>query len=133
MEMWNGDLDAAEGIFASDCRAHPAPMSADPPPIYHGPAEMRTFVEQGRAIFATVTFHAEDEPIVEDNRLACRWVAEGTYAGGVPGATLEPGSPLTFRGIDVWTIRDGKVTEYWVASDGMHLMAQLGVSNGPRS
>jgi hypothetical protein len=128
MEMWNGDLDAAEEIFAADCVAHPAPTTTGEPPVFRGPDEMRQFVEMGRAIFSEVRFHAEGEPIVAGNRLACRWVGEGIYGGGMPGATVDPGMPITFRGIDVWQLEDGKVTEYWVASDGLHLMAQLGVS-----
>jgi predicted ester cyclase len=128
MDMWNGDLDAATGIFAPGCIAHPAPTTTGEPPVYRGPEGMRQFVEQGRAIFETVTFRAEDAPMVEGNRLACRWVGEGVYGGGMPGATAVPGTAIVFRGVDVWRLEDGKVAEYWVASDGLHLMAQLGVS-----
>ena len=127
MEMWNGDLDAATEIFAEDCVAHPAPTTIGEPPAYRGPDELRRLVEQGRAIFRDVTFRALAEPIVEGDRLACRWTCEGTYVGGMPGASTEPGAPITFGGIDVWRLENGKVAEYWVASDGLHLMAQLGV------
>jgi predicted ester cyclase len=129
MEMWNGDLGAADDIFADHCIAHPAPMATGEPPIYRGPEEMRTFVEQGRAIFSEITFRALDEPIVDGDRLACRWVGEGIYGGGMPGATADPATPITFGGIDVWHFENGKVVEYWVASDGLHLMAQLGVGS----
>lgn len=127
MEMWNGDLDAAPEIFSADCVAHPAPTSTGEPPVYRGPDEMRRFVEQGRAIFSEVAFRPLDSPIVDGDRLACRWTGEGTYGGGMPGATAPPGTPISFSGIDVWRIEDGKVVEYWVASDGLHLMAQLGI------
>lgn len=127
MEMWNGDLDAADEIFADDCLAHTAPSDVGEPPVYRGPNEMRNFVEMGRAIFNEVTFQAEGDLIVEGDQLATRWIAEGTYAGGMPGATASPGAPITFRGVDVWRIENGKVTEYWVSSDGLHFMAQLGV------
>ncbi len=127
MEMWNGDLDAADEIFADDCVTHPAPTTTGEPPVYRGPDEMRRFVEQGRAIFREVAFRALDEPIVEGNRLACRWIGEGTYGGGMPGASAKAGTRISFGGIDVWRLENGKVAEYWVASDGLHLMAQLGV------
>jgi predicted ester cyclase len=126
MAMWNGDLDAADEIFAADCVAHPAPTTTGEPPLYRGPDEMRRFVEQGRAIFREVTFRSLEEPIVEGDRLACRWLGEGTYGGGMPGATAAPGTPISFGGIDVWRLENGKVAGYWVASDGLHLMAQLG-------
>ena len=129
MDMWNGDLNAAAEVFAGNCVAHPAPQSTARPVVFRGPDEMRRFVEMGRAIFDTVTFRAEDEPIVDGDRLACRWVAEGIYAGGMPGATAAPGTQISFRGIDVWRIEEGKVAEYWVSSDGLHLMAQLGVGS----
>ena len=129
MDMWNGDLDAADEIFADDCVAHPAPQDTGEPGIFRGPDDMRRFVEMGRAIFNNVTFRSLDAPIVEGNRLAARWVAEGTYAGGMPGATAKGDTPITFRGIDVWQLEGGKVVEYWVSSDGLHLMAQLGVGD----
>ncbi len=72
MEMWNGEVELAAEIFAPDCVAHPARMTAGEPPVVTGVEGMRQFVEQGRAIFDTVTFRAEDVPIVEGNRLACR-------------------------------------------------------------
>ena len=90
---------------------------------------MRRLVEQGRAIFSEVTFRALDQPIVVGDRLACRWIGEGIYRGGMPGATAPPGTPISFGGIDVWRLENGKVVEYWVASDGLHLMAQLGASS----
>lgn len=127
MDMWNGDLDAAREIFADDCIAHPTPSNTGEPPVYRGPSEMRQFVEMGRAVFGEVTFRAEDDLIVEANRLAARWIVQGKYHGGVPGATAEPGTPITFRGIDVWRLEDGKVAEYWVSSDGLHFGAQLGI------
>ncbi len=37
------------------------------------------------------------------------------------------GTAISFGGIDVWQLDDGKVVEYWVASDGLRLMAQLGI------
>jgi predicted ester cyclase len=127
MEMWNDDLDAAGEIFADDCVTRPAPTTTGEPPIYRGPAGMRRLVEEGRAIFDEVTFRTAGEPIVDGDRLACRWVGEGTYGGGMPGAAAAPGTPIAFHGIDVWRLEGSKVAEYWVASDGLHLMAQLGV------
>ena len=98
MEMWNGDLDATDEIFADDCLAHPAPTTTGEPQVYRGPDEMRTLVNQGRAIFGEVIFRALDEPIVDDARLACRWTGDGTYGGGMPGATATPGHGSRWAG-----------------------------------
>jgi predicted ester cyclase len=33
---------------------------------------------------------------------------------------------LIFSGMDIMRIENGRVAEYWVSSDGLYLMAQLG-------
>ena len=33
---------------------------------------------------------------------------------------------MSFGGIDIMRIEDGRLAEYWVTSDGLALMAQLG-------
>jgi hypothetical protein len=116
MEMWNGDLDAADEIFAADCVAHPAPTTTGEPQVYRGPDEMRTLVNQGRAIFGEVIFRALDEPIVDGARLACRWTGDGTYGGGMPGATATPGHGSRSAGST-----SGKSRPAWSSSTGSPL------------
>ncbi|HEY4729132.1 MAG TPA: hypothetical protein VIJ32_13220 [Actinomycetes bacterium] len=56
-----------------------------------------------------------------------RWMLElwnGDLA--VPGATAPAGTPVAFGGIDLLRARDGQFAEYWVSSDGLQLMVQLG-------
>jgi hypothetical protein len=58
--------------------------------------------------------------------MAARWVGRGRYRGGMPGATAPAGTPVAFGGIDLLRARDGQFAEYWVSSDGLQLMVQLG-------
>ena len=58
--------------------------------------------------------------------VAARWSARGIYSGGIPGATAAPGTLVEFGGIDLMRVEDGRFAEYWVSSDGLALMAQLG-------
>jgi|SRR5687768_12557773 predicted ester cyclase len=120
MEMWNGKPELAAELVAPGCVVHQPPNDAS------GPEGVRAMVEMGRAPFEDITFRIEVEPIVEGDRLAARWSMTGHYRGGLPGATAEPGTEVSFGGIDIWRVEDGKIAEYWVSSDGLHLMAQLG-------
>lgn len=81
----------------------------------------------GREPFADLTFSVEISPITEGNMLAARWQSNGKYKGGIPGATVSTGTSITFGGMDIMRIEAGKIAEYWVSSDGLHLMTQLGV------
>lgn len=119
MRMWNGEIGLAEELVAPGCVIH------QPPNAFRGPQGVQRMVEMGRAPFAEIAFRIEVEPIIEGQRLAARWTSTGRYAGGVPGATVEPGTEVVFGGIDIWRLEDGKIAEYWVSSDGLWLMAQL--------
>lgn len=119
IRMWNGEFDLASELVAPECVIH------QPPNDFRGPDGVRRMIEMGRAPFTRIVFRVEVEPIVEGNRLAARWTSTGQYAGGIPGAMAEPGTEATFGGIDIWRVQDGKIVEYWVSSDGLHLMAQL--------
>lgn len=119
MRMWNGEVDLADDLVAPGCVIH------QPPNDFRGPEGVRQMVEMGRAPFTEITFEVEVPPIVEGDRLAARWRSTGRYEGGIPGATAPRGTAVTFGGNDIWRVEDGKIVEYWVSSDGLHLMAQL--------
>jgi predicted ester cyclase len=80
----------------------------------------------GRAPFSELTFAIEVGPIVEGDMLAARWIGRALYAGGIPGATAPEGTEVAFGGIDIMRVADGRLAEYWVSSDGIALMTQLG-------
>jgi hypothetical protein len=54
--------------------------------------------------------------------------AIGSRRGGSARAAA-PGAKVTFGGIDIWRVEDERITEYWMSSDGLHLMGQLGVGS----
>lgn len=127
LEMWNGQIDLAEQIIAPDCIVHQAPFGPGDAPRFRGPQGLVQMIRMGREPFEGLTFTCDVGPIVEAQQLAARWTGRGTHKGGLPGATAPAGTPITFNGIDIWRVEDGKVAEYWVSSDGAHLMAQLGM------
>lgn len=119
IEMWNGEMELAAELMAPDCPIH------QPPNDFRGADGLRQMVEMGRAPFDDPVFAVEVEPIIEGNRLAARWTMTGRYRGGIPGASAPAGTEITFGGIDIWHVEDGKIVEYWISSDGLYLMAQL--------
>lgn len=128
LTMWNGNLALANEIVAPGCVVHQAPFGAGEPPVFRGPDGVAKMVEMGRTPFADLTFTPEIGPIADGAFVCGRWLGQGAYRGGIPGATTPEGTPIAFRGIDILRVEDGKVVEYWVSSDGAHLMAQLGIS-----
>jgi predicted ester cyclase len=89
-------------------------------------SDLRQLYREGHAPFDGLTFEIEVGPVVEGDLVAARWAGKGRYKGGMPGATAAAGTPVAFGGIDLLRARDGRFAEYWVSSDGLQLMAQLG-------
>lgn len=67
-------------------------------------------------------------PIIDGDLIALRWRAQGSYAGGFPGAAAPAGTPADFTGTDLLRVQDGQLAEYWVNSDVHVLLAQLQVT-----
>jgi predicted ester cyclase len=126
MELWNGDLAVAGELVTDDFVIHQARVDDAASEQVRGPEAVVQMVRQGHAPFDDLTFQIEVGPVVEGNMVAARWVGRGRYREGIPGATAPAGTPVAFGGIDLFRVRDGRFAEYWVSSDGLELMAQLG-------
>jgi predicted ester cyclase len=126
LELWHGDESVASEILADDFVVHQARSEPGESEAVRGPQAGIELVRMGRAPFSQLTFAIEVGPIVEADLLAARWIGRGTYAGGLPGATAPRGTEVTFGGIDIMRVADRRLAEYWVSSDGIALMQQLG-------
>ena len=74
-----------------------------------------------------LVFSIEVGPVTDADHLAVRWRARGTYRNGFPGASNAAiGHEVYFTGTDILRVADGKGAEYWVNSDTLPLMQQLG-------
>jgi predicted ester cyclase len=126
LELWHGDESVADEILADDFVIHQARSQPGESETVRGPQAGIEMVQMGRAPFSDLTFEIEVGPIVEGDMLAARWVGRGRYAGGMPGASAPDGTEVTFGGIDIMRVANGRLAEYWVSSDGISLMQQLG-------
>jgi predicted ester cyclase len=125
IELWNGDLDLAQEIIDPDFDLHRIP----PPRVLEGVAGRERLVEwirQTRSFFPDLRFTVKVGPIVEGDHVAGRWVAEGTYQGGIPGSTAPPGTAIRFHGNDIWRAERGLIREYWLSDDLLDLLQQVG-------
>ncbi len=64
--------------------------------------------------------------ISEKDLVSILWVARGTNTGS-GGGLPATGKAAELRGITVWRIVDGRITEEWSAFDQLSLMRQLGL------
>lgn len=57
------------------------------------------------------------------DRVVSRWICSGTNNGmfGCP----PDGRPLSFSGLSVWRVRDGRLAECWVERSGLEAYLQL--------
>jgi steroid delta-isomerase-like uncharacterized protein len=68
------------------------------------------------------------ETTTEGERCAVHWTLTGTFAGpGSLNGVQATGSPLKLEGVDVLTVRDGKVQANDAFSDGMTVARQIGL------
>lgn len=125
--MWNGDLAMADRIIAPDYTLHMSPIGGGDLTAYAGPGGMAGWISQLHAAIDPFVFEVQVQPLFGDGMIAGRWLASGTYRGGFPGAKAEPGTEVQFAGADFLRIEDGKVAEYWLSSDQLDLMTQLGM------
>jgi predicted ester cyclase len=126
LDLWNGDLAAANDIVSDDFLVHQARTGPGSSEDFRGPDGLRQMIRDGHAPFSEIAFEIEVGPIVEGNMVAGRWKATGTYAGGIPGATAPAGTRVTWGGSDILRAENGTFVEYWISADVFQLMTQLG-------
>lgn len=88
---------------------------------YRGTNGARRSVALYRELFPDLRLTVEEQ-LTEGDRVASRWILEGTHRG---------------RGVRLWGIvisrfEDGKIVEDWAASDTLELARQLGIRRSLR-
>jgi predicted ester cyclase len=126
IELWSGNLAVADEIIGPGFVGHFPPTTSRSNEI-HGSAALQEWIQTTLALFTNVQLTLDGDPVVDEHKIAARWLFLGTYRGGLPGATSPVGTQIAFSGIDLLRIANGKIVEYWVSSDGMYVMQQLGV------
>ena len=115
-----GNLNAAGDYVAADYQ-------------YHGPGGsqvsgvdgFRDLLSSYFAAFPDLSFTVHDI-VCESDRAVSRFTATGTHRGELMG--LAPtGKTVSFDGMLIARVADGKIAEEWEVLDEMSMMQQLGV------
>jgi len=120
-EIYNSNnLDALSEVLSEDLRT-PKIMSGIPTGIEGAKAAHRIMLA-GFPDYQTMI----DDLIAEDDKVVARITMDGTNTGSFMG--MPPtGKHVSFTGIYVARIANGKIVEHWGEEDGVSLLQQLGM------
>jgi steroid delta-isomerase-like uncharacterized protein len=120
-EVWNKhNPDAVDEIYAPGFVNHSAP-----PGMPNDREGFKAFVGINLGAFPDVKV-TSDSLVAEGDKVVNRWTAIGTHTGELMGIPAT-GKRITMTGITIVRVADGKITEFWMESDQMGMMQQLGV------
>ncbi len=119
--MNKGNLDLVEEILDPNF-AFIIPTQKDP---IVGHKDFKGFVTYLRTAFPDIKF-SELKQTAEKNKVAARWQIEGTHLGEFLGAPPS-GNTISDFGIDIFTMRNGKIASVHVNENDFGLMQQMGV------
>ena len=128
LSLSSGDLGAVDQIYAPNYVHHQHHHPNDPRDL-HGVEAMKTFATELRKAFPD--FHDTiDIQLAEEELVATRVTSRGTHKGTFLG--VEPtNKELSWTGITIDRISEGKIVESWTNWDMMGMMQQLGVVRAP--
>jgi steroid delta-isomerase-like uncharacterized protein len=124
-EVWNrGNVAAMDELFASDYVNHDPMPGQAPDRDGH-----RRVVEMVRAGMPDIREQIEDL-FGEGDRVVYRWTVSATHTGDVLGAP-GTGRSVSFGGIEIYRVADGRIVERWGVFEQLALLRQLGVLTKP--
>lgn len=124
-EVWNqGNLEAIDDYLAEDFE-----MGYPMPGMGSGREDYKEFAAMMRSAFPDLENKVEDT-FASGNRVVQLWTAEGTHEGELFGAPATD-REVTFAGISIYKVEDGKIQHDWTIADLQGLMQQLGLTPEP--
>src|SRR5437763_347338 len=127
-QVWNErDMALVQELFAPDVVRHD---SASPTQTeIHGLEKMKQMISTVSRAFPDL-YQTLDDQIAEGDKVVNRWTARGTHQGAYMGIA-PTGKSITFTGITIFRIAEGKIVEQWVEQDMVGFLQQLGVMPSP--
>jgi steroid delta-isomerase-like uncharacterized protein len=123
-KIWHeGNLDAIEEFIAPNYIRHTSHFREAGRDV-RGPEGARASIAALRAVFPDIHFTSEDV-LVDKDKVIVRWTCRGTHKGEF--RRIPPtGKQVTFTGITIYRVANGKIVERWSVEDGISLLQQLG-------
>jgi predicted ester cyclase len=121
------DPDVCDEIFAPSFRFHTLQhASITPQVVDSNPQSEKAAYEWLQSVWSPEWRMTIDEMMGEGDRVMVRWTFQGTHQGEFSG--LPPTyRPVTYAGINIFRIAEGKIAEVWDIFDRLWLWQQLGV------
>lgn len=120
--VWTeGQSEKLLDLFAADMEENAEPVDVD---------QFRRAVDSWRAIFPDFSATVEELFEVGDGRVVTRVTYRGTHTkqwAGLPAS----GKKFEVVGIDIFTVRDGRISDLWHAADHYDMAVQLGGKIAP--
>ena len=121
LQLWNGgNLDLVDTLYAKGCVRHNADVGDS-----EGPEGVKKFVKWVYTAYPDfkVSFDARFE--LKD-RIVAHWTATGTNDGPLNENMPATGKKVSFTGLAMSVIENGKITEEWAYYNQLPLYAQMG-------
>ena len=120
-KLWNGgDIAIVDDLYSKEALYHNADFVD-----VKGPEKIKGFVKWVYTAYPdfAITF---DEPMKFKDRTVTTFKATGTNNGPLAGDMPPTGKRMSFNGVTIYKIENGKVTEAWVYYNQLPLYKQLG-------
>lgn len=117
-KVWN-----EKEIQAIDQFVHPDVIIHSLLGDFHGTKALKEVVQAWLKGFPDLS--VENEIVISEKGIvSIQWRAYGTHQGEFKGR-MPTGKPVSYSGVTVYRIQNGKIIEYWAYLDMQHLLNQL--------
>lgn len=120
-KLWNGgDVAIVDTLYSPDCIYHSADFFEA-----KGPEEIKKFVKwvyTAYPDFAVVL----DKPLTFKDRVVYTYKASGTNNGPLGENMPATGKKMSFNGVSIIKLENGKISEEWVYYNQLAIYKQLG-------
>jgi steroid delta-isomerase-like uncharacterized protein len=120
-ELWTkGDLTVIDQLYSDDCVFHDLGSPED----IHGRDGLKQYARMYRTACPDLQCTVE-EVMADGDKVALRWVSRGTHQGDLMGIA-PTGKQVTFRGIQMQRISEGKIEEEWAGFNTLGALQEIG-------
>ena len=121
MQLWNGgNVDLVDAMYAEGCVRHNADMGDS-----KGPEGVKKFVKWVYTAYPDFKVSFDKRFELKD-RIVTLWSATGTNNGPLNEKMPATGKKVSFSGLGMQVIENGKITEEWAYYNQLPLYSQMG-------